>query len=386
MKYMGSKRWMLANGLGELVVNEAMSAERFVDLFSGSAAVSWHVATRVDVPVMAVDLQTYSRVLADAVIRRTTVLDATRLREEWGLKPAPSNARDRIATSPATRLTVKAVHDARISSAKARGMITRAYGGHYFSPSQARAIDRLLATLPRSEPARSACLGALIWAAGRCAAAPGHTAQPFQPTKTALPSIADAWGRDVTGVVSEVLPAIASQSARRKGSAIVADAIDVARSDITCGDVVFIDPPYSAAQYSRFYHVLETIARGSVAAVAGVGRYPPPQDRPKSRFSLKTESRSAFSALLDSLRETQCRVLMTFPQSRASNGLSGEEIVATARDRYEVDVVSVVARHSTLGGNNDGRASRRQSRELIMAMQPRRRSSKAKPAAAGKRR
>ena len=50
-------------------------------------------------------------------------------------------------------------------------------------PSEADAIDAFRASLPRSEPSRTIALAALIRAASKCAAAPGHTAQPFQPTR-----------------------------------------------------------------------------------------------------------------------------------------------------------------------------------------------------------
>src|SRR5437016_2542153 len=71
VKYMGSKRWMLSNGLGHLLDDRAKNASRFVDLFSGSAAVAWYVAERTQREVVACDLQHYSRVLADAVLQRT---------------------------------------------------------------------------------------------------------------------------------------------------------------------------------------------------------------------------------------------------------------------------------------------------------------------------
>ena len=57
MKYMGSKRSMLLDGLGDLLANNALKTTRFVDLFAGSGAVSIHVATKYEIPVIASDLQ-----------------------------------------------------------------------------------------------------------------------------------------------------------------------------------------------------------------------------------------------------------------------------------------------------------------------------------------
>jgi adenine-specific DNA-methyltransferase len=370
---MGSKRWMLSNGLGELVSAEAAKAGRFVDLFSGSAAVSWHVATKVDVPVLSVDLQTYSAVLAGAVVLRTRGANPSRLLDIWLEGTGNLVNEPAVRGSHSSSLSRARILRARRECATAAGAITRAYGGHYFSPAQARAIDALLGSLPAREPDRSVCLAALIWAAARCVAAPGHTAQPFQPTTTALASIAEAWSKDVVQIVKQVLPTIARLSAVTRGDVITDDATNVA-TKLTCDDLVFLDPPYSAAQYSRFYHVLETIARGQCSAVSGVGRYPPAAERPSSRFSLKGQALDALQILLDRLRMSECRIVMTFPQQRSSNGLSGESIVQAARGPFEVDITSVVARHSTLGGNNSARAARRSSQELIMVMRPRTRS------------
>jgi adenine-specific DNA-methyltransferase len=69
---------------------------------------------------------------------------------------------------------------------------------------------------------------------------------------------------------------LASQFAQRPGTVKVADANQAARG-LQESDLVFIDPPYSGVQYSRFYHVLETIADGGRGPVTEVGRYPTPE-------------------------------------------------------------------------------------------------------------
>ena len=374
MKYMGSKRWMLSNGLGSLLTERAGEAERFVDLFSGTAAVSWHVAAGTDVPVLAADLQAYSSVLARAVVGRTRELGITQLVEQWVERSEQRSAEDPM-WSKANKfdidgLTPQQVLRARKLCAGADGPITRAYGGYYFSPAQAIMIDSLRADLPAREPKRSVCLASLISAVTRCVASPGHTAQPFQPTTTALPFIREAWLKDVVSATREVLPTIATQRAKVRGRAVVGDATRIAEREVRAGDLVFLDPPYSAAQYSRFYHVLETLANGSCGTVTGVGRYPPPAERPKSLFSLRSQAAPALEQLLSALGRTGCDVIMTFPQQSCSNGLAGEDILGLARQWFEVDIRTVVMRHSTLGGNNTYRASRRSSLELIMLMKP----------------
>jgi hypothetical protein len=249
------------------------------------------------------------------------------------------------------------------------GPVWGAYGGHYFSATQALTFDYMMSCLPVTEPGRTVCQAATIYAASRCAAAPGHTAQPFQPTPTASRYILEAWDREPIAVARQALNDICPRHARVVGEVLVSDALDVART-LRSDDLVVVDPPYSSVQYSRFYHVLETIAGRSSATFAGVGRYPPIEDRPQSDFSKRTRSRTALSALFEALAQTGATVILTFPAAECSNGLSGGLIIEMAEQWYDVRQSRVSGRFSTLGGNNGHRASRASSEELLLFMAP----------------
>ncbi|HWC08975.1 MAG TPA: hypothetical protein VG458_07980, partial [Solirubrobacterales bacterium] len=144
--------------------------------------------------------------------------------------------------------------------------------------------------------------------------------------------------------------------------------------DLKSTDLVIIDPPYSDVQYSRFYHVLEAIARadgsGPSPDVSGVGRYPPFGDRPRSDFSLKSRSQAAIENLLDALADAGCQAIITFPTARCSNGLSGAQIARLARRQFAVKTKTVKGKFSTLGGNGATRAARAASAELIISLSP----------------
>jgi adenine-specific DNA-methyltransferase len=259
MKYMGSKRWMLKNGLGDLIAREVCGATRFVDLFAGSSAVGAHVAMKYEVRVVAYDLQTFSVILAQSVLGRTEKLDADVLWQSWY-----GRARDlrRPLRPPSARVVTRAsVKTHREWCSTQAWPVTKAYGGHYFCALQAVWLDALRQTLPENEPEKTVALAALVHAASKCAAAPGHTAQPFQPTKTAKRFLQEAWQKDIVGHCKRALAELSQQHAKVVGDSSVADANEAAKS-ITEGDLVFIDPPYSGVHYSRFYHLLETLTRG----------------------------------------------------------------------------------------------------------------------------
>ncbi len=373
MKYMGSKKWMLQNGLGGLLATLGPDAKRFVDLFAGTGAVAIHMARHFPLPVLALDLQRYSAVLTGAVIERTTALSWEDAWKNWyarALHVVRGYRPPRIE-----KITRAAVVNFRDWCERRSALpLTRAYGGHYFGTAQAVWLDALRATIPAGEPERTVALAALLDAGSRCAASPGHTAQPFQPTRSAKPFILEAWRRDIAALTKARFADLSKLFARKKGSAEAADANDAA-DRIERGDLVFIDPPYSGVHYSRFYHVLESIACGEPGMVSGTGRYPDPSLRPRSRYSVKSESREALARLLAKIASKGARVVVTFPAHECSNGLSGGIVRELSRQHFRVAEKTVRSKFSTLGGTSDdgekGRAARQSARELILSLTPR---------------
>lgn len=375
MKYMGSKRTLLSGSLGDLLLEEAAKADRFVDLFSGTGRVSWHVAEHLPISVYSADLQEYARTLSSCIIERTVGISADKALTEW-LEPAMNSLRESaiFAQSAHTDWSKSAatVYSARrLCMSMDGGPIWRSYGGHYFSPLQAAKFDALLAALSRcSVDIVTLCMTTIVLSASRCAAAPGHTAQPFQPRNNGLKYIRASWRHDPEALIQDLLQDIAPRHALTCGRAVVGDANALSRT-LKPGDVVFVDPPYSNVQYSRFYHVLETIARGDCSVVEGIGRYPPPSERPRSLYSLRSTAAIAMKDLLQNLAEADCSVVLTFPAGCASNGLSGDAVCELAREWFSLERVMVESVFSTLGGNGSNRRARLRAPELVLVMRPR---------------
>jgi adenine-specific DNA-methyltransferase len=377
MKYMGSKRTMLASALGELLRSESQGIKRFADLFVGSAAVAWYVAENFRCHVIAADLQVFAVTLANAVIGRNVAISPELVWQDWS-RDADARVRkdplflgaeqfEKLSWKRARR---RNVDDARHMCLASEGPITRAYGGHYFSPKQALLVDALRTNLPVDPAQRSVALAALICAASECVAAPGHTAQPFQPTKEAAPFLFEAWRRDVLSHAKSALERICPKHAQISGKGTVCDAEALA-GKLCHNDVAFIDPPYSGVHYSRFYHVLETIAQGSCSVVTGVGRYPDPSERPKSDFSIRSKSKEALKRLFSKLAENGVRTIVTFPAEETSNGLSGSTVETVAGEYFSMSKTVVNGRFSTLGGNLRNRKARVPAYEIILALHPR---------------
>lgn len=374
VKYMGSKRAMLGNGLGEALGRSLANAERVLDLFTGSAAVAWYVAERYTKEVLASDLQKYSTVLAASVIERTMPITDRDWVEQWfcrarTLISGQSQWEDIAALQDALcKISVTdAAERARSINFSEEYPLSRAYGGYYFSPWQSVWIDSLRASLPAAEDHRNVALAALIQAASRCAASPGHTAQPFKANETAGRFLVEAWQRDLPAIVRTRIDDIAPRSAKKKGQAHCKNALELAEA-AQPGDLAFLDPPYSGVHYSRFYHVLESVARGHVGEVSGAGRYPERAERPISDFSMISTSKQAFDDLLAVLARKKANVIITFPSGNASNGLSGEDVRALAANHFQIEEAKVSSRFSTMGGDLKHRAARQQADELILTL------------------
>ena len=375
MKFMGSKRALLASGLGALLLEEAKTSTRFVDLFSGTGRVAWHVAENSSTPVIAADLQNFARTLASAVIERTRDFDPAVAESEWLIPALSAFEQSEVHESVRGQdwsANADAVCAARILCETVKvGPIFRAYGGHYYSPYQAALIDALIEWLPDGNADLvKICRGALVWGASRCAAAPGHTAQPFQPRGQGLRHIRDAWARSVVEVTRSALVEICSRYAQQAGKTVIADANTLAKS-LDEDDLVFADPPYSAVHYSRFYHVLETVALGSCGPVAGVGRYPPSSERPRSMYSMASTAADAFRDLFQTLSSVGCKTIVTFPAGKTSSGVSGEFLCEMASELYHVDSTRVESCFSTLGGDGNSRSARLHAPELLIVLTPR---------------
>lgn len=376
---MGSKRVMLQNGLGDILASEGRTASRVVDLFCGSGSVSWFAATELRVPVLACDLQRFATTLAGAVIERTRVIEMEDIETRWLARAGRvrsrlagwAEARDLDESNLRTEALQRRARElCSLPLAGARHLIWQHYGGHYFSPGQALTFDAMRRALPEDREFRTSCLAAMVIAASQCAASPGHTAQPFKATGGAAKYLREAWARDPLLLVRRAAHRICALHAMRPGVAEEADANEVA-STLRETDLVFVDPPYSGVQYSRFYHVLETVARGACGPVDGVGRYPPPPERPNSRYSRVGRSRQAMRELLETLAGRGCTVVVTFPEEECSNGLSGEEIENIAGRVFRVEAKTVTSRFSTLGGNRTNRSARKITRELILVLKRR---------------
>ena len=389
MKYMGHKGKMLPV-LGDILHHYADGAERIADPFCGSAAVSWFLAENTDKEIISGDIQSFAVARAKAVVERTESFAPDQMIKSWFERANvlveqvaghfPNNLRSIEPNLTEPKQIKQVVTQSRkfcrdvlpvvFNDLGGVWPISKAYGGYYYSPVQALIFDALRQCLPSKTDMRKVALAALVEAVSRAAAAPGHTAQPFQPTESSAKYIIEAWTRNSWNLVKNAVEEMSHRAAMVKGKGIVGDfRKTVAR--LNKGDLVFADPPYSGVHYSRFYHALETVARGVEFEPEGRGRYPSIDDRPSSEFSKKTTAKNAAKQLLDECSERQATLILTFPTRGASNGLEASDYVEYGRTLFSnVQIEEVESDFSTLGGNKKHREARQACNESIICFVP----------------
>ena len=340
---------------------------RVSDLFTGTTVVAQAFAGR-GYEVSAVDTQRYAVIFANAMLgigrqRRESCSFATlsaigitapntSFRNPW----IPVLGREAEAVFIADAGALAAVYsdlpliwqaqdhpfrahvevEERRSAIGESPLLTSIYAGSYFGVQQALVLDEFRQNVELARSAGrisswqySAALTAIMSAASAAAHTAGkHFAQPLNAGSSRNEKfLADRLLQDrridIEREFAAACDAINSQ-------AVPADSghktwCGPAESFVSRGnaaDLYYLDPPYTAQQYSRFYHVLETICtyeypqlfeNGAVTT----GLYP--TTRYKSAFSSKRKAPSAFQAITKRARISGAALAISYSQSAADS-------------------------------------------------------------------
>jgi len=405
--YLGSKLRIL--DFIEKAIDDVTSCpNRVCDLFSGSGTVSRHLGFKR--PVTAVDIQEYSRVLCSAVLK-TPILNVSgdeftkrvetsetyktmievfspileyeasatesaksgkidqlyRVIEEGSLFVAVENPKTGSPLSIALKKTLANLNESNLSTSK-KTMVTKYYGGLYFSYKQAVWIDATLECIfsgtSNESPLRDALLAATIGAISDIVNTVGK--QYAQPMR-----VYNSDGSHKKNLLRKIL---ADRSLSFKSSLITwMDAYikllptpfgnhEVLRMDYCDAlkslhnkdvSVVYADPPYTRYHYSRYYHVLETICLRDMPRISTtfpndkqLSRALYRVDRHQSPFCIKSRAGEAFKALFAGVSELNVPLVLSYsPFAEKSNSTPRmqtiNQLVELAKKHYcTVDVLS----------------------------------------------
>ncbi len=230
------------------------------------------------------------------------------------------------------------------------------FSAGYLSLRQSIELDAIRAAIDRDEhlDERDWLLGAWIAGASVLINAPGHTAQYLRPNSdSAHARIVRTWSRSIWDEFTAALNTVSqvgSESWRSRNSVYVGDALDlISAGELRDIGTVYADPPYTKDQYSRYYHVYETLYRYDYPDSRGAGRSR--SDRFTTGFSLKSAVVASFHDLCRNVARMRVPLVISYPSSGLL-GDAGVDVADIARQYFgNVETRSYDANHSTMGAS-----------------------------------
>lgn len=232
------------------------------------------------------------------------------------------------------------------------------FASAYFGVRQAAEIDSLRYAIDHG-PARHRdyYLYALILAASHCAAAPGHFAQYLVPrdkrntlyiARIRRRSVLERFGAAIQSLrLPECIDRLGNKAYRSDATKLLRR---LARRRDGLGElVIYADPPYSKAQYSRYYHVLETLVLYDYPAATGKGRYR--AGRFETDFSRKAQVEKAMDEFVGAAASTGAPLYLSYPRNGLLfvHGGDLEEIMHLHYPKVSIAATAPLS-HSTMGG------------------------------------
>lgn len=364
LNYLGSKLRLLdfiEKNVRKVTPNDA----GVCDLFAGSGCVSYKLSKSF--PVVTCDIQHYSKVICDALLQPCTLTKETAKAFMSEIRDINSKLRD--AFTPLIELEADAIRNENLElltdiiehgslevynlekteskiapiqiqvheKLKKTGLmgkqslISRYYGGVYFSYSQAVQIDVIMDAIRHypNTADKNVLLAALLSTTSDIACTVGkHFAQPIKARDSKGKIKKLVYNKaikdktvDVTTLFEEWLNKYISLPKGKYNNTILqGDYMDCLKTLPDNIRTVYADPPYTRDHYSRFYHVLETMALDDVPEISTVkihgsthvsnGIYR--KDRHQSPFCIRSKAPKAFEEMFKAISAAGRNLLLSY--------------------------------------------------------------------------
>lgn len=397
LNYLGSKLRLLDFIEGN-VLNVTKEGEGVCDLFAGSGCVSYKLSNKFS--VTSCDIQGYSRVISNALMKNfdVTQLDVDKFLDDVAKDSSLYNSFLPLITMEEDAITQRnleiltdileygSVEVYRIEHnvshineqlqlvlnnlnnnglLDVRSLISRYYGGVYFSYKQAVQIDLILEAISVyiKKDNRDLFLAALLSTASDVVGTVGkHFAQPIKARDSKGEIKVTVYNKAVKDKSLDVLELyrewlqryIQLPKSNNEHIAIRGDYMDCLRALSDSVKTIYADPPYTRDHYSRFYHVLETITlrdlpelsttniHGDHHVANGIYR----NDRHQSPFCIKSQAPDAFKAMLEYAASTNRNLLLSYSpydETKKSHPrvVTMQQLITWAKDYFSlVEIVS----------------------------------------------
>lgn len=255
-----------------------------------------------------------------------------------------------------------------------KSLISRYYGGVYFSYRQAVAIDVILEAIDLTVPVehRDVYLAALLSTASDIVDTVGkHFAQPVKARDSKGKIKSTVYNKAVKDKAIDVfslyekwlLRYTSLPHSKHECATLQGDFKDCLQALPASVRTIYADPPYTREHYSRFYHVLETITKRDVPSLSttcihgarhisnGIYR----EDRHQSPFCIRSKAPEAFNRMFSFAAESNRNLLLSYSpydETKATHPrvVTMQQLTSWAKDHFaHVETVSAGAfKHNKL--------------------------------------
>ncbi|MGI9347302.1 MAG: DNA adenine methylase, partial [Gammaproteobacteria bacterium] len=311
-RYIGSK-YKLINWIFSVIEKEC-KGQSFVDIFSGTGVVA------------AVAGKHFDRVIMNDFLYSNEVIYKAFLgNDEW---------------NPAKINTVIKKYNSITGEYLDENYFSRNFGGKFFSKTASRIIGFIRENIECSKDDLSPreynmLIASLLYSTDKIANTVGHYDAYFKKS-----------------VVKDNFFMRPIDPVKVKNIKIFRQDANLLAKNIKA-DIAYIDPPYNSRQYSRFYHILETLTKWNSPQLHGVALKPTPENM--SDYC-RTSAKSRFAELVGDIKAKYLVVSYnnTYePKSNSSqNKITLEEIQSILKARGKTKVFEKEYRHFN-AGNTD---------------------------------
>lgn len=426
LNYLGSK-YRLLDFIRYNIFNVTHPGDVVCDLFAGSGCVSYNLSGSF--PVIACDIQNYSKVICNALLFNYNVSDKSLIRffnviengyeeellnafkplisleenaidskdseiltdilehgsvEVFNIERAPSSIEDVLIKVSDNLLSAGLMGD--------KSLISRYYGGIYFSYKQAVEIDILLEAINKliSTQNRDLFLATLLSTASEIVDTVGkHFAQPIKARDSKGRIKSTVYNKAVKDKTMDVFALYKSWLLRYLKlprtkfdcKTTQADYLQCLNSLPPQVRTVYADPPYTREHYSRFYHVLETmtlrdnpkISKVTIHGKSHISNGIYRENRFQSPFCIRSKAPEAFKKMFESTTVSNRNLLLSYSpydENKKSQPrvVTMKQLVEWANEYYDnVEIVSAgTFRHSKLNSTEHFLEAEDESELLII--------------------
>ena len=319
-RYMGAKYKLLDFIVPHIHKNMKPGAT-FIDLMAGTHSIAY--AVKQDFNTVSNDIQRYSFIFGKALIENNQI---SRVDERY--------------ESDFSDLNLETEKDS---------WLTLNYKDTYFSENQLceiSAIRKRIATL-NNEHLEAIYLSALSYAMSLCQSSTGHFAQylPMGNPRTEYlraMSISDSFFSKCAELEIALSDKTSNVFNIESSSFLKSPELE---SLAPAGSLVYLDPPYSPAQYSRYYHLLGTVVNNDQPNIAFKGLYR--DDRFQSGFCSPRSAKNEFQTVIAESAKRDWSLLISY----ANSGVVDIAVIIELASLYygNVELATQDYDHSTQG-------------------------------------